>query len=352
LHDALVTAIAVLIITCPCALALAVPAVQVVASGALFRRGVLIHAGDALERLAAIDTIIFDKTGTLTHPEPQLVEPARYPSHVLTKAARLAALSHHPLAAALARCGDGAHAPALEAVEEPGQGVRAMIDGVEARLGRVGFCGVALTPPDNADPASSFIAFAHGADQALFEIRQTLRLDAAATCAGLRALGLDIMILSGDRPEAVARIARELGVSNSHGGVKPADKIAWVEAMQAQGRRVLMVGDGINDAPALAAAHVSISPVSATDLAQAQADLVFMGERLRPVLLTLRIARLAHAIMRQNLVLAIGYNVMAVPLAMAGLVTPLIAAAAMSGSSILVTLNALRAGRLREEAAP
>ena len=155
-------------------------------------------------------------------------------------------------------------------------------------------------------------------------------------------------MLSGDRAASVEPVARALGISNWRAGTKPADKIAALEALKAQGKRVLMVGDGINDAPALAAAHVAISPITGSDLAQAASDAVFMGEKLMPVLKAIEIARHARALMRQNLGLAIVYNALAVPLAVAGFVTPLIAAAAMSGSSILVTLNALRASRLKE----
>jgi Cu2+-exporting ATPase len=153
-----------------------------------------------------------------------------------------------------------------------------------------------------------------------------------------------VEILSGDRVEAVGKIARALGVADWRGGLKPAEKVARLEALRAEGRKVLMVGDGLNDAPALACAHVSMSPIEATQITQAAADAVFLGERLAPVVATLDLARKARALMRQNLGLSVLYNVFAVPLAMAGMLTPLIAAAAMSGSSILVTLNALRAG--------
>ena len=194
-------------------------------------------------------------------------------------------------------------------------------------------------------PATSFIAFRHGDRSAVFAIRQKLRPDAAAVVAALAALGLDLHILSGDRAAAVAPVAAALGISAWQGGLKPAEKIAALERMKAEGHRVLMVGDGLNDAPALAAAHVSLSPISAAHLAQAQADAVFLGERLQPVLDAVVTGRQARRLMQQNLWLAAIYNVVAVPIAIMGFVTPLIAAAAMSGSSILVTLNALRAQR-------
>ncbi|MCW5691742.1 MAG: heavy metal translocating P-type ATPase [Pseudolabrys sp.] len=376
-HDAIITAIAVLIITCPCALALAIPAVQVVASGALFRRGIILNAGDAIERLAEADTIVFDKTGTLTLPEPRVVNAADIDAALLQAAARLAQSSRHPLAMALAK--EGANATPFEAVtEEPGQGVRAIVDGTEMRLGSFAFCntlpdtplipakaGIQESQTHSSDlglwtPASagvsgesvSHIYFRHGDRTAAFAIAQSLRPDAVEIVQALRDLGFDLHILSGDRNEAVAPVAQALGMSQWRGGVDPAQKIAFIEALKGQGRRVLMVGDGLNDAPSLAAAHVSLSPISAADVTQAQADAVFLGERLKPVADAVTIARKARRLMVENLWLAAIYNLIAVPVAIAGLVTPLIAAAAMSGSSLLVTLNALRANIKETEIAP
>jgi Cu2+-exporting ATPase len=218
-----------------------------------------------------------------------------------------------------------------------------MIDGVEARLGSPAFCGIDpdLPHPD-AEGTASVIAFRRGTRHAFFAVQQSLRPDAAAVIHALNDHGLDVRILSGDRPGAVALAAQALGAAQWQGGLKPADKLAALDALRAQGRRVLMVGDGINDAPALAAAHVSLSPISAADLSQAQADAVFLGDKLRPVLDAVIVARRARLLMRQNLWLAAVYNAIAVPVAIAGLVNPLIAALAMSGSSMLVTLNALR----------
>ena len=355
-HDAVITAIAVLIITCPCALALAVPAVQVVASGALFRANVMHNAGDAIERLAEVDTVVFDKTGTLTLPEPRVANAASLDPALLQQAARLALSSRHPLAMALAREAT-ARVPYEGATEEPGRGVRVMIDGIEARLGSAAFCGLdqtarTLAQAENplaaasaAEAGNSFICFAHGAQSAVFAIAQQLRPDAVEVVTALRERGLDLRILSGDRSEAVAPVAAALGIVQWQGALKPADKIAVIEELKGQGRRVLMVGDGLNDAPSLAAAHVSLSPISAADLTQAQADAVFLGERLQPVLDTLTVSRRARRLMTENLWLAVLYNVIAVPIAIAGLVTPLIAALAMSGSSLLVTINALRGGK-------
>ncbi len=345
LHDAIVTAIAVLIITCPCALALAIPAVQVVASGALFKRGVILNTGDAIERLAQADTVIFDKTGTLTLPEPRVINAGDVESSVVQTAARLALSSRHPLAQALAREA-ATRMPFDSAIEEPGQGVRVAIDGVEARLGSVEFCALLQTPfaPAFAGTSGeSFICFSYGGQTATFLIAQKLRPDAIEAVQALRNLGLDLHILSGDRDEAVRPVAEALGMTEWQGGLKPAEKIARIEALKAQGRRVLMIGDGLNDAPALAAADASLSPIAAAELTQAQADAVFLGERLMPAYEAVQIARRARGLMTQNLWLAAIYNVIAVPVAIAGLATPLIAALAMSGSSLLVTLNALRA---------
>lgn len=344
-HDAVLIAISVLIITCPCALALAVPAVQVTAAGRLFRAGILLNSGDAIERLAEVDTVVFDKTGTLTMPESQLLNGGSVAADLLKRASRLALSTKHPLAFSLARHAVN-RSPCDGVTEEPGRGVRTSIDGIEARLGHPDFCGASEEAKVLAAsyPHASVIAFRHGADRAAFAIGQSLRPDAASVIAALRERGINVKILSGDRPEVVDAFAVALGVSDRQGGLKPGEKVAILDALKAQGRRVLMIGDGINDAPALAAASVSLSPVSAAELSQAQADGVFLGDSLIPVLDALVTSCRARALMRQNLWLSAIYNALAVPLAVAGLVTPLIAAAAMSGSSVLVTLNALRLG--------
>ena len=348
-HHAIIIAISVLIITCPCALALAVPAVQVVAAGHLFRAGIFLNNADALERLAEIDTIVFDKTGTLTLPDPNVVNASALEPDLLHRAARLALSSRHPLALAVSRLAVDV-APFDQVEEVTGAGVRALVDGVDLRLGSAEFCQAQTHQPSSPDVSLIYLRF--GARQAAIEIRQSLRPDAVATVAGLRQRGFDLHILSGDRPEAVAPLARQLGIAQADGGMTPAQKIAAIEALRAQGRKVLMVGDGINDAPALAAAYASLSPITAADLAQAQADAVFLSDRLAPVAHALDLARQARALMRQNLWIAVIYNAFAVPLAIAGYVTPLIAAAAMSGSSIIVTLNALRMRGVAREALP
>ena len=343
-HDAIITAIAVLIITCPCALALAVPAVHVTASGALFRSGVLLNGGHAIERFAEADTIVFDKTGTLTLPEPRVANGRDFSDDLIERAARLARSSRHPLARALAQ-ERPMGTPYDGAREEAGAGVSALVDGVETRLGSAAFCGLDASATAQAlDEGASAICYRRGAETAVFHVRQTLRADAVDVVATLKARGYRIEIISGDSALATRAAADALGVAESFGGAKPADKVARLEALKAEGRKPLMVGDGFNDAPALAAAHASLSPVSAADVAQASADAVFLGEKLAPVARALELSRVARSLMRENLWIAVVYNMIAVPLAISGHVTPLIAALAMSGSSLIVTANALRAG--------
>ena len=346
-HDAIVTGIAVLIITCPCALGLAIPTVQTVASGAMFRAGVLLNSGDSIERLAEVDHVIFDKTGTLTLPELDVVNSASIPREVFDLAGRLALASHHPVAAAVARAAN-AKSPLAGIVEQPGQGVCGVVDGEEVRLGRPSFCEADGLANEilSLDPEVSVVAFMRGGERHVFAVRQRLRPDAQAVISALQARGIAVEIVSGDREPAVRAAAHTLGISEWRAGVTPADKIARIEDLKRRGVKVMMVGDGLNDAPSLAAAHVSMSPISAAHLSQATADLVFLGKPLAPVIAAIDFSRQALHLMRQNLWLAVGYNLLAVPIAISGVVTPLIAAAAMSGSSLLVMLNALRARRV------
>jgi len=260
----------------------------------------------------------------------------------LPMAARLALSSRHPLAAALAR-ESASHIPYDVVTEEPGQGVRAVLGGTEARLGSAAFCGVAQVAAGK--PGASHIYFVYGSRAATVAISQKLRPDAVEVVQALRKCGGALHILSGDRADAVRPVAEALGISRWLADVKPAGKIAFIEALKRQGHRVLMVGDGLNDAPALAAATVSLSPIAAADVTQAQADAVFLGERLKPVFDALVVARRARALMKENLWFAAIYNLIAVPVAIVGAITPLIAALAMSGSSMMVTLNALRGGK-------
>jgi Cu2+-exporting ATPase len=338
-HPALMAAVAVLIITCPCALGLAVPAVQTVATGALLRAGILLKSGEALERLAEVDTVVFDKTGTLTLGRPELIpDPAIVRDDVIL-AARLAQSTRHPLAAALVR-GVAPLPHAVPVEETPGLGVGAVIDGKPVKLGSRAWCGVAADA--QVGDESELWLKVEDRPAVRFAFRDRARPDAAATVATLREAGMNVEMLSGDRLAVAAPLARALGITEVTAEARPDVKLARLADLARQGRKVLMVGDGLNDAPALAAAHVSMSPASGADISQTAADIVFRGEALTPVREAVAVARAAQRRMVENLVLAVIYNALAVPLAMAGVVTPLIAALAMSGSSIIVVLNALR----------
>jgi Cu2+-exporting ATPase len=328
---ALVPAVAALIITCPCGLAIAVPAVQVVTSGALFRRGVLVASATALERLASADHVVLDKTGTLTEGRPRLL-PGDWTTEDLRAAARLARASRHPLAQALLRaCPE---APAAEGVAEtPGQGLSLGA----ARLGSAGFCGL---PPDPRGMSLHFTRPRH--PPVTFRFEDSLREDAAAAVAAFRAAGLGVELLSGDAPEVVGRVAAEAGIALWEGGASPARKASRIAELAAQGRRVLMVGDGVNDAAALAAAHVSAAPATGVDVAQAASDFVLQGAGLLPLAEAVERARRAQRVAAQNIAFAFLYNVVAVPVAIAGYATPLIAALVMASSSLAVIGNALR----------
>jgi len=337
----LTAAVAVLIITCPCALALAVPAVQVATTGRLLRAGILVKSADALERLAGIDMVVFDKTGTLTEGRPVLLNPGDVAADDLRLAAAMAGASRHPLARALAKTAPSTAMPA-GLRETPGMGLEAETAEGTARLGSRAFCGVA---DDDGSAFPELWLSRPGRAPVRFAFEDTLRPGAAETLAALKKMGLGVVLLSGDRPAATAKVARRLGIEHWSARCSPADKTRHLEALAAEGRRVLMVGDGLNDAPALAAAAASMSPAAAADITQTAADIVWQGRALDAVAEALTAARMARRLARQNIALAVAYNLLAVPLAMAGQLTPLIAAAAMSSSSLLVSLNALRARR-------
>jgi Cu2+-exporting ATPase len=338
-QEALVPAVAALIVTCPCGFAIAVPAVQAVSVGALFRRGVLVANGTALERLAGADRAVLDKTGTLTEGRPSLL-PGEWTAAELRAAASLARASRHPLARALvAACPE---APAAEGVREvPGRG---LAQG-EARLGSAAFLGL---PGEDAGLTLWYRA-APGARPVAFRFADRLRPDAAPAVRALGALGLEAELLSGDAAPAVAAVARQVGIAEWRAGTDPAAKAARIEALRAGGYRPLMVGDGINDAAALALAHVSACPAGGTDLAQTAADLVLQKEGLSALPAAIATARRAQRLAQQNIAFSLIYNVVAVPMAILGMVTPLIAALVMASSSLVVILNALRAeGAARE----
>ena len=336
---AVTIATAVLIITCPCALGLAVPAVHAVAGGRLFRRGIFLKDGGALERLAGITMVVFDKTGTLTEGRPVLASGPADDDPAWPVAAALAGVSRHPLSRALAEAAEGRGiAPAVlgEVREVPGAGVEGMLDGERVRLGRADWVGA------SGGAATAVWLRAGDGDPVELTFEDVVRADAREVCDALRARGLRLALFSGDAAGPVARVADVTGITEAHARMTPADKLAALEGLARDGVRVLMVGDGINDAPALAAAHASMSPVAASDVSRAAAGLVFTGERLEPVVFALETARMARSRALENFGMAAAYNAVAVPVALAGLVTPLIAALATSGSSISVTLNALR----------
>ena len=343
-HAAVMNAIAVLIITCPCALALAIPVVQVVVSARLMRQGILLKSATALERLAAVDTVVFDKTGTLTLGRLALQADGRRSAADLRLAASIAQSSRHPLARALVRaCPDITVLPGV--VEKPGRGLVLLQTNGEIRLGSRSFCGV---PEDGRDGGGPELWLAiPGREPVQFAFVDEIRPDAAAVIHELDRRGLNVRLLSGDRATVVQQVAEAAGIDNWEAGCNPAVKSAELATLRAAGRHVLMVGDGLNDAPALSAADVSASPATAADISQAAADVVFQGDRLAPVLEILTVARAARALSLQNLTLALLYNLAAVPLAIAGFVTPLLAAIAMSTSSLIVIANALRLGRAR-----
>ena len=339
---ALNVAAAVLIITCPCALGLAVPAVVTAASGKLFKRGLLIKDGTALERLAEVDTVVFDKTGTLTMGKPELASLDPLPDDLRPVALAIAGASGHPLSRALAAAltaEDVAPVPLDRVAEVPGYGIEGRWDGRRVRLGRADWVGA--DAPEAADGPVSVLAV-EGLAPVLLRFVDTLRPGAVDCVAALRASGRRVIMLSGDTQAAVARAAADLGIADFHAGVTPQQKEATVAGLAGEGAKVLMVGDGLNDTAALARAHVSISPATALDAARVASDIVLMGQDLAPVAGAIDLAGQARRRIKENFAISIAYNIVAVPFAMLGLCTPLMAALAMSVSSITVTLNALR----------
>ncbi len=341
-HQAAYAAVAVLIITCPCALGLAVPIVQVVAAGNLFSDGIMVKDGIALEKLADADYAVFDKTGTLTTGAPVLEMSDMHDPRDMQIAASLASFSHHPYSRALferGRLEGRKQLELLDVVEEPGNGIRGKIGGVEYRLGRADW---ALANAAGADDLRGVVLARNGELIDTFFFQDQLRPGSLRTVSELENMGINTEILSGDHEANVGRLAADLGGVKFSAGISPSEKVAAVTRLNNEGHNVLMVGDGINDAPALATAHVSIAPASAADVGRSVADMVFLRDGLDAVTRAIRISRKARLLIKQNFGLAIAYNIVAVPLAVFGYATPLIAALAMSSSSILVTLNALR----------
>ena len=340
LRMALNIAAAVLIITCPCALGLAVPAVTTAASGRLFKKGMLIKHSTALERLAGVDTVVFDKTGTLTAGTPQLENLDAFSRAELEIALALAEGSSHPLSRSLtaaARAAGIAPAEVTELQERPGFGTEGQYQGRTVRLGRAAWLGA-----DQGSQTAAWLDTGDGTAPRGFLFHDALRPGAAEAVAQLHAAGKEVLLISGDTTAAVEDLADRLGIQKWLAEALPQDKAARVQALSDQGRKVLMVGDGLNDTAALTAAHVSISPASALDAARVASDIVLLGQDLEPIAEACVVASKATKRIRENFRIATLYNVIAVPLAIAGFATPLIAALAMSSSSITVSLNALR----------
>ncbi len=330
---ALNIAISVLIITCPCALGLAVPAVMTAATGRLFRRGFLVKNGTALERLAEVDTVIFDKTGTLTEGHASL-SVAEMTPEALSVLAALARASDHPVARMLVAALPPGIAPVDldEATEHPGLGVEATWRGQTVRLGRGSWVGAARSP-----------ALVIGEGPAIpLAITETLREGAAETVRELQALGYGVCLISGDEPDAVEAVATRLDLTDWQAQARPDEKVRVIEALEEAGHRVLMVGDGLNDTAALARAYASISPASALDASRTASDIVLLSRSLSDLVDAVRTAKAARRRVIENFGIAAGYNCIAIPIAVLGFASPLGAAIAMSTSSITVLLNALR----------
>ncbi len=334
--------LALLVISCPCALSLAVPAALTAAHGALARLGVLAVRENALDRLADATDVVFDKTGTLSDGRPVIADVETFDGFTSDQALRIAAAlerdSGHPIAAAFAKIADAPSAGDVLAV--PGHGIQGEVEGQHWRLGQAGFAA-------NGDDDGRIWLGDGKRGIACFQLGESQRPDARAAVDALRALGLTVHLSSGDAVQAVERFARQIGIEAAHARQSPQDKLAFARELQQRGRIVAMVGDGLNDAPVLAGADVSLAIGEGAALAQRAADLVLTGSSLTRVPEAITLARRTRRVVRQNIGWALGYNLLAVPLAAAGLVTPWIAALGMALSSLIVTANALRLSRVR-----
>ncbi|WP_228720783.1 heavy metal translocating P-type ATPase [Nitrogeniibacter mangrovi] len=351
--------VSVLVVSCPCALSLATPAALTVASDAMARIGVLVTRGHAIETLAKADTFMFDKTGTLTVGALQLVGvdtvEACAPAQALQIAAALEQGSEHAIATGIRQAALAPLPVASEVLATTGQGVEGRIDDVRYRIGRADFVASLVGAPvpeslaGNGDGVQTRVFLGgEGGWMAAFCFDDRVREDAADLVASLRADGCALGVLSGDAPDTVAALAAQLGIDDARGGLSPQGKHDAIAALQREGRVVAMVGDGVNDAPVLAQAHVSVAMGEGTELARTQADVVLLGGKLVALGDGIAMAKRTFAIVRQNLIWAFGYNVIAIPLAVAGWVTPWMAGIGMSASSLLVVLNALRLQRSKK----
>ena len=341
-------ALAVLVVACPCALALAAPIVLTRASGALLAHGVLLTRGRALEALERISDVVLDKTGTLTTGRLSLRQvillAAMKKGAALDLARSLEACSRHPVARAF----PGAGTREVTAPRNvPGQGIEASVEGRRVRIGSEAFCqalcGVPPAGPAHPNFDGSFVFLADERGWlAAFQLEDTLRPAAASLVARLKHEGLAVHLASGDRPEVAAALARELWIGSCAGAMSPQDKYGFLERLQREGRVVAMVGDGLNDAPVLARADVSFAMGGGAEASQLKADVVLLNDSLEGIYTTLRLARRAMRLVRQNIAWALAYNAIALPLAAMGFIGPWQAALAMGASSLTVLLNALR----------
>jgi P-type Cu2+ transporter len=348
-EHALMVAVAVLVVTCPCALSLATPAAMLAAAGNLARHGVLVRNLQALESLAEIDTLIFDKTGTLTQDGQRVTQVMTAegvtPEYALDLAAALAKHSLHPLSRALVQAHDEAPDGSVLDVQDVnemiGQGLQGQLDG-RLRLGSAAFCA----PKNKGIPDKAGVCQVHlcteNAWLASWQLSEDVRADAVQTVQALKDLNLDVWLLSGDRPESAQQVAQQVGITQAFGACTPQDKLSRMQAAQSQGARVAMVGDGLNDGPVLAGAHVSMAFGNAVPLAQSKSDLVLMGGSLLVVAQSVKLARHTLRVVRQNLVWAAAYNALCVPLAVVGLLPAWLAGLGMALSSLWVVLNSLR----------
>lgn len=354
-ENSLMNATAVLIITCPCALALAVPIIQTIAISNFIRRGILVKSGEALEKLSEISSVVFDKTGSLTIGLPRLVEVSgitalkEQKNFYLKLAASLAAKSRHPISKAILASYSG-DLEELQVQESQGFGLEAVFKNKILKLGRKDFCGITkkiagddFVPSRDPSALQTFLKF--GDEELIFSLEDEIKEDASSVIAQLKNLGKKIILLSGDEEKTVRNVAQKLGISEFYFEQTPISKVQFLEKIKSENQKFIMIGDGLNDAPALALADISISFSQASDLAQNIADIVIQGQKLNPILDLINSSRRAIFLMRQNLLIALIYNLIAVPFAIAGHVVPLIAAIAMSSSSLLVLFNSLRMNR-------
>jgi Cu2+-exporting ATPase len=346
---ALMVAVAVLVVTCPCALSLATPAAMLAAAGNLARHGVLVRNLQALEALAEIDTLIFDKTGTLTQDGQRVTQVLTAqgvtPEYALGLAAALAKHSLHPLSRALVKAqeasGQGVPCEAQDVNEIIGLGLQGRVDGL-LRLGSAKFCA----PKTKGIPDKASVCQVHLCTEnewlASWQLSEDIRADAVQTVQALKHLNVDVWLLSGDRSESAQQVAQQVGISQAFGTCTPQDKLSRMQAAQSQGARVAMVGDGLNDGPVLAGAHVSMAFGNAVPLAQSKSDLVLMGGSLLVVAQSVQLARHTLRVVKQNLVWAAAYNAVCVPLAVVGWLPAWLAGLGMALSSLWVVLNSLR----------